>query len=101
MRRKACASIAAACALDLARLYSHSGMVDTSLTLLASLAPRVRHRMLRRVRGLQWRITLSFYHAWRWFEALWQELRGEEDPGAGVLAPAEAALERAGLGPGT
>src|SRR5262249_56186831 len=74
-------------ALDLARLYARTGMVDNALHLLASLAPRVRGRVLRRVRGLQWRSTLSFYHAWRWLEALWQELRGEPDSAAPPLPP--------------
>ena len=73
-------------ALDLARLYVRTGMSETALTLLAAIAPCVRGRVLRRVRGLQWRITLSFYHAWRWLAALWQELRGESDPAASVLA---------------
>jgi len=88
-------------ALDLARLYARTGMVDSALNLLASLAPRVRGRALRRVRGLQWRITLSFYHAWRWLQALSQDLRGEEDPAADVLAATEPASERAGLGSGS
>jgi len=85
-------------ALDLARLYARTGMVDSALHLLASLAPRVRGRVLRRVRGLQWRITLSFYHAWRWAEAIWQELRGDEDPAPAALAPPVQASERIGSG---
>jgi tetratricopeptide (TPR) repeat protein len=75
-------------ALDLARLYARTGMTESALGLLASLAPRVGGRALRRVRGLQWRITLSFYHAGRWLLALWHELRGDrapaEVPGAGA-----------------
>ena len=84
-------------ALDLARLYVRTGMIESALTLLAALAPCVQGRVLRRVRGLQWRITLSFYHAWRWFAALWQELRGERDPAADVIAenaPASARVAR-------
>ena len=75
-------------ALDLARLYARTGMTESALTLLASLAPRVAGRALRRVRGLQWRITLSFYHGWRWLQALYRELRGDAGPGelAGVAA---------------
>ena len=83
-------------ALDLARLYARTGMVDSALHLLASLAPRVRGRVLRRVRGLQWRITLSLYHAWRWLEALWQQLRVEPEPVAGALPAPAPASERAG-----
>jgi tetratricopeptide (TPR) repeat protein len=68
-------------ALDLARLYARTGMTESALTLLASLAPRVTGRALRRARGLQWRITLSFYHGWRWVQALYHELRGDGSPG--------------------
>jgi len=64
-------------ALDLARLYSRTGMTESALGLLAALAPGVGGGVLRRVRGLQWRITLSFYHAWRWVRALVGELRGD------------------------
>jgi tetratricopeptide (TPR) repeat protein len=85
-------------ALDLARLYARTGMVDSALNLLASLAPRVRGRVLRRARGLQWRITLSFYHVWRWLQALWQELRGEEEPAANALTATAPAADRVGLG---
>jgi len=81
-------------ALDLARLYLRTGMIESALTLLAALAPCVQGRVLRRVRGLQWRITLSFYHAWRWLEALWQELRGERDPAAAVIAASDPASGR-------
>ncbi len=90
-------------ALDLARLHLRTGMSESALSLLAALAPCVQGRMLRRVRGLQWRITLSFYHAWRWLAALWQEMRGEgsatttaivgRDAAPGRAARAEAASE--------
>jgi len=70
-------------ALDLARLYARTGMTESALGLLAALAPGVGGRALRRVRGLQWRITLSFYHAWRWLGALWGQLRGDR----GTTAP--------------
>ncbi len=74
-------------ALDLARLYAQTGMTESALGLLASLAHGQSGGVLRRVRGLQWRITLSFYHAWRWLQALWQELRGERHTGGLVFAP--------------
>jgi tetratricopeptide (TPR) repeat protein len=72
-------------AIDLARFYVRTGMIESALALLAALAPCVQGRVLRRVRGLQWRVTLSFYHAWRWLAALWQELWGEPDAGATVV----------------
>jgi tetratricopeptide (TPR) repeat protein len=74
-------------ALDLARLYARAGMSDSALALLASIAPDVGGRTLRRVRGLQWRITLSLYHAGRWIQALLQELRGERAPTGFALGP--------------
>ncbi|TFG96634.1 MAG: tetratricopeptide repeat protein [Myxococcales bacterium] len=81
-------------ALDLARLYVRTGLIESALTLLAALAPCVQGRVLRRVRGLQWRVTLSFYHAWRWLAASWREARGERDASAGVLAAAAPASVR-------
>jgi tetratricopeptide (TPR) repeat protein len=82
-------------ALDLARLYLRTGMSDSALALLAALAPCVQGRTLRRVRALQWRITLSFYHMWRWLTALWRELRGELDPNADAMASLGPAPGRA------
>jgi hypothetical protein len=81
-------------ALDLARLYVRTGMIESALALLAALAPCAQGRVLRRVRGLQWRVTLSFYHAWRWLAALWQEVRGERDAGAAVFADSAPASVR-------
>lgn len=86
-------------ALDLARLYQRTGMSESALTLLAALAPCAGGRVLRRVRGLQWRITLSFYHAWRWIEALWQELRGAGEPDATLLGASSRASGRAARAP--
>jgi len=56
--------------IDLARLYIATDQVDVALELLASLAERIHAHELRRVRALQWRITLSFRDAWRWLRAL-------------------------------
>lgn len=81
-------------ALDLSRLYAQTGMIESALGLLAALAPSQRGSMLRRVRGLQWRITLSFYHAWRWLQALVGELRGDRGAGDLVLAAGAARSAR-------
>jgi thioredoxin-like negative regulator of GroEL len=62
-------------ALDLAGLYVRSGLAEAALELLASLAGRVRASELRRVRGLQWRITLSPQHARLWLRSIWAEHR--------------------------
>jgi len=56
--------------IDLARLYLRTDQVDVALELLASLIERVRGRELRRVRALQWRMTLSLRHGWLWLRAL-------------------------------
>jgi thioredoxin-like negative regulator of GroEL len=56
--------------IDLARLYIATDQVDVALELLASLAERVHTHELRRVRALQWRITLSFRDGWRWLRVL-------------------------------
>jgi tetratricopeptide (TPR) repeat protein len=57
-------------AIDLARLYAQTDQVDTGLELLSCLALRVRGSALRRVRALQWRITLSPRFAFLWLRAL-------------------------------
>ena len=54
--------------LDLARLYSRTDQIDASLELLSCLALRVRGTWLRRVRGLQWRITLSPRYGFLWLQ---------------------------------
>lgn len=56
--------------LDLARLYARSDQADVSLELLSCLALRVRGALLRRVRALQWRITLDPRYAFLWLRAL-------------------------------
>jgi hypothetical protein len=55
--------------IDLARLYIGTDQVEVALELLASLAERVCGNELRKVRALQWRITLSPRHAWLWLRA--------------------------------
>jgi tetratricopeptide (TPR) repeat protein len=81
-------------AIDLARLYAQTGMTESALGLLAALAQGQRGSVLRRVRGMQWRITLSFYHALRWLQALWRELRGEREAGDFVFATDATRPER-------
>jgi len=44
--------------------------VEVALELLASLAERVRGPELRKLRALQWRISLSFRDGWLWLRAL-------------------------------
>jgi len=67
--------------LDLARLYTRSEQSDSALELLACLAQRVQGPLLRRVRALQWRITLAPRFAWLWLRAF-----GESDGGPSRLA---------------
>jgi thioredoxin-like negative regulator of GroEL len=75
--------------LDLARLYARTDQVESALELLACLALRVRGRWLRRVRALQWRITLAPRFAFLWLRALHEVDESAE------LRPAESrALER-------
>jgi len=88
-----------AVAIDLARLYARTGLAEEALTLLALFVPSVSGRTLRRLRGLQWRITLSFYHAWGWLRALAQELRGGPSAPAPVRPLPPAAPARAGTAP--
>jgi tetratricopeptide (TPR) repeat protein len=56
--------------VDLARLYKGTDQAEAALELLASLAERVRGQALRKVRALQWRISLSFRDGWAWLRAL-------------------------------
>jgi tetratricopeptide (TPR) repeat protein len=56
--------------LDLAQLYAANDQSDIALELLGTLACRLSGRALRRVRYLQWKITLSFHCLYLWFRAL-------------------------------
>ena len=56
--------------IDLARLYMGTDQAEVAVELLASLAERVRGQALRKVRALQWRISLSFWDGWLWLRAL-------------------------------
>ncbi len=66
--------------LDLARLYTKTDQADIALELLTCLALRVRGTMLRRVRALQWRVTLDPRYAFLWLRAL-----SQPEPGHAVL----------------
>lgn len=55
--------------LDLARLHAQTDQTELALELLSCLALRTRGVRLRKVRALQWRITLSFRFAWLWLRA--------------------------------
>ncbi len=52
--------------LDLAKLYADNDQADLALELLSTLACRVSGRMLRRVRLLQLRLTLSLRYLLLW-----------------------------------
>ena len=55
--------------LDLAELYASNDQSDLALELLSTLACRVDGAMLRRVRRLQLRLTLSIRYALLWLRA--------------------------------
>jgi thioredoxin-like negative regulator of GroEL len=65
--------------LDLARLYARTDLTDLALELLLCLGQRTRGADLRKVRALQWRITLSLRFGWLWLRALSQ---GADEPAA-------------------
>lgn len=55
--------------LDLANLYNQNDQSDVALEVLGTLACRATGVTLRRVRFLQWRITLSFGFLFLWLRA--------------------------------
>jgi thioredoxin-like negative regulator of GroEL len=55
--------------LDLATLYTANDQADLALELLSTLSCRVRGVMLRRVRLLQLRLTLSLRYVYLWIRA--------------------------------
>lgn len=64
--------------IDLARLFARSGEADAALELLTSLEGHVsRPHVARRVRALQWRITLSPRFAWLWLQAIVRNWLGD------------------------
>jgi hypothetical protein len=75
-----------------------TGQVEVALELLASLAERIRIQDLRKVRALQWRITLSFRDGWLWLRALLaaQQTRSERHgsvPPKSVKAPTDGLFD--------
>jgi tetratricopeptide (TPR) repeat protein len=65
---------------DLAQLYASNDQSDVALELLGTLACRVSGRALRRVRFLQWKITLSFRDLFLWLGAWFQSTDPESAP---------------------
>ena len=70
--------------LDLARLYSDNDQADLALELLSTLACRVSGRMLRSVRLLQLRLTLSWRYLYLWMRTF---SRGKPDPALPLVDP--------------
>ena len=70
---------------DLAKLYAANDQADLSLELLSTLSCRVDGSMLRRVRSLQLRLTLSFRFVYLWLRTFGgpeRDDRGEFVPSA-------------------
>jgi len=70
--------------LDLARLFASQGLTELSLELLANLATRVEGRDLRRVRWLQFTLTLSARQFFLWLKSFFvgagaSETEGDDD----------------------
>jgi len=72
--------------IDLARLYARTDQTDAALDLLGALASRCEGRNARRVRALQWRITLSFRFLALWIQALFRQATGAGHE-TGALGP--------------
>ncbi|MFK7896254.1 MAG: hypothetical protein AB8G23_10480 [Myxococcota bacterium] len=64
--------------LDLAGLYAANDQADLALELLSTLSCRVSGAMLRRVRRLQLKLTLSIRYAFLWLRAFRDEEVEEE-----------------------
>jgi hypothetical protein len=64
--------------LDLARLYAANDQADLALELLSTLSCRVNGTMLRRVRALQLRLTLSFRFVYLWLRTFGGREDGRE-----------------------
>ncbi len=65
--------------LDLAELYAANDQSDLALELLSTLAVRVEGRKLRRVRRLQFRLTLSPRYAFLWLRGFGKKRDDAED----------------------
>jgi tetratricopeptide (TPR) repeat protein len=75
--------------IDLARLYMRTDQVEVALELLSALPERAHGPDLRKVRALQWRITLSFRDGWLWLRALLTSQRARPEKRAS--APSDSA----------
>lgn len=65
--------------LDLATLYTANDQADLALELLSTLSCRVHGAMLRRVRLLQLRLTLSFRFFYLWLRAIGESEKTSAD----------------------
>jgi tetratricopeptide (TPR) repeat protein len=73
--------------LDLASLYTANDQADLALELLSTLSCRVSGRMLRRVRFLQLRLTLSFRYVYLWLRTFGQGAQGGEADSDPIAPP--------------
>lgn len=75
--------------MDLAQLYAAQDQTDLALELLATLACRVQDRDLRRVRWLQFTLTLSARHLFLWLRSFFggQEIEEEDAPTLSLIDP--------------
>ena len=78
--------------LDLAGLYAANDQPDLALELLSTLSCRVKGAMLRRVRRLQLRLTLSVRYAFLWLRAFRDTDYAEEIPLVERVNPFDEAL---------
>jgi tetratricopeptide (TPR) repeat protein len=85
--------------LDLAQLYLDNDQGDVALDLLSSLACRASGRLLRRVRYLQWKITVSPRDLYLCVRALFPIGAGSRAVPAETLSPKPLDLEEGAARP--
>ena len=75
--------------MDLAQLYAAQDQTDLALELLATLACRVQGADLRRVRWLQFTLTLSARHLFLWMRSFFggHEIEEEDAPTLSLIDP--------------
>jgi len=85
--------------LDLAQLYAANDQTDLALELLSTLSCRVSGTLLRRVRSLQLRLTLSLRFAYLWLRTFAHSARSRtrdfSEPARDGIADTESAHLRA------